>query len=87
MKFKKMTFKLLKSSNKIIECWSNEEKLFETNIDEEPALLENMKFFIGGQTDIMAGSQRTLEGVIRNVRIENLPIPKAYFFERFFNLI
>ena len=79
MKFTKIKFKLLKSANGTIQCWSNDTKLFETEIDGKPQPLKNMKFFIGGQTNIKV-NQWTPEGVIQNVRIEALPIPKACFF-------
>ena len=69
MKFTKRTFKLLKSANGTIQCWSNDGKLFETEIDGKPEPLENMKFFIGGQTNFPI-TNLTPKAVIRNVRIE-----------------
>ena len=81
MKFTKISFKLLKSADGVIKCWSenlSNNILFETNREEEPTLLENMTFFIG-QTHINVAPRKT-EEVIRNVRIEDSSIPKACFF-------
>ena len=79
MKFTKIKFKLLKSANRTIQCWSNNEKLFETNIDKEPEVLENMKLFVGGQTDIIVASGTT-KGIIQNIQIEDIPLQNACFF-------
>ena len=70
MKFKKIEFKLVKSVNGTIQFWLDKYDFFETELND-PKMHENMKFFIGGQTGIKVAS-RTIEGVIRDVRIEEV---------------
>ena len=62
-----------------MQCWSNNDKLFQTNIDQEPEVHETMKLFVGGQTDITVASGTT-KGVIRNIRIEDITLQNACFF-------
>ena len=75
MKRIKIKIKLVKSFSGTIQCSINDE-VFETKIKSEPKLLENMKFFIGGPSDISHVKKDTVKGVIRNLRIEETTIPK-----------
>ena len=74
MKFKKIEFKLVKSVNGTIQYWLDEYDFFETELND-PKMLKNMKFFIGGQTSIEV-APRTIVGMIKNVRIEKVFEPK-----------
>ena len=79
MKFKKIEFKLVKSVNGTIQYWLDKYDFFETELND-PKMHENMKFFIGGQTGIKVVS-RTIEGVIQNVRIEEVFDSKESLFK------
>ena len=79
MKFKKIEFKLVKSVNGTIQFWLDKYDFFETELNDSK-MHENMKFFIGGQTGIKVAS-RTIEGVIQNVRIEEVFEPKESLFK------
>ena len=78
MKRIKIKIKFVKSWNRTIQCWIDNE-FFETEIESEPKLLENMKFFIGGPSDISHVAKDTVKGDIRNLRIEETTIPKQSF--------
>ena len=83
MKFTKIKFKLVKSVNGTIQYWLDKYDFFETELND-PTMLENMKFFIGGQTTIKV-NRRTIVGMIKNVRIEEVIESKESLFEE--NLI
>ena len=53
-----------------IQYWLDKYDFFETELND-PKMHENMKFFIGGQTGIKV-PPRTIEGMIRDVRIEEV---------------
>ena len=79
MKFTKIKFKLVKSVNGTIQYWLDEYDFFETELNY-PKMHEKMKFFIGGQTGINV-APRTIEGVIRDVRIEEVIDSKESLFK------